>query len=137
MFQLQKRLPKWPQSFVKNGFKNQFFVKCSRFRVVWTIQFCSNFTSIWSKYVWLPMWALATIVISYYFTEICVQWQPPCKLLTLRSMGVALLDNDKLIILQFRGGVIQFLIIKYGESQYIAEVPLEIYEPLFQSMVTS
>ena len=48
-----------------------------------------------------------------YFTEICVQWQPPCKLSMLRSMGVALLVYDKLTTLQFRGGVIQFSIIKY------------------------
>ena len=43
--------------------------KPSRFRVVWTMQFCSNFTSMWSKYLsnnvwrdfWLPMSALATV----------------------------------------------------------------------------
>ena len=52
---------KW---FKKNGF---FFTKKLKIRVVWTKQFCSNFTSMWSKYlsnnVWrdlrLPMSALA------------------------------------------------------------------------------
>ena len=90
MFQLQKRLPKWSQRFFKNGFKKKrffclfvclfvcfcflffvFFVlfKSSKFHVVWTIPFCSNSTSMWSKYlsnnVWrdfrLPMPALATV----------------------------------------------------------------------------
>ena len=41
-----------------------------------------------------------------------------------------------MITLQFRG-VIQFLIIRLRGSQNIAEVPLEIYEPLVQGMVTS
>ena len=46
-----------------------FLSKSSKFRVVWTVQFCSNFTSMWSKYlsnnVWrdfrLPMSALASV----------------------------------------------------------------------------
>ena len=49
--------------------KNRFLSKSKRFHVVWTIQFCSNFTRMWSKYlsnnVWrdfrLPMSALATV----------------------------------------------------------------------------
>ena len=49
--------------------KNGFFSKSSRFRVVWTIQFCLNFTSMWPKYlsnnVWrdirLPMSAIETV----------------------------------------------------------------------------
>ena len=49
--------------------KPAFLLKSSKFRIVWTIQFCSNFTSMWSKYlsnnVWrdlrLPMSALATV----------------------------------------------------------------------------
>ena len=70
MFQLQKRLPKWRQSFVKIGFKKPGFLsKNSKFCIFRTIRFCSNFTSMWSKYVsnnvWrdfqLPMSALATV----------------------------------------------------------------------------
>ena len=41
-----------------------------------------------------------------------------------------------MITLQFRGGHTIFDYQIRG-SQNIAEVPLEIYEPLFQSMVTS
>ena len=52
--------------------KNRFFVflsKSSKFRVVWTIRICSNFTIMWYKHfvrnVWrdfrLPMSALATV----------------------------------------------------------------------------
>ena len=38
-------------AFVKNGLKKPvfFFSKSSQFRVVWTIQFCSNFTSMWPQ----------------------------------------------------------------------------------------
>ena len=66
-----------PKTSSKNGvkalskmvLKNGFLLKSSRFRVVLTIQFCSNFTSMWSKYVsnnvWrdftLPMSPLATV----------------------------------------------------------------------------
>ena len=39
LFQLQKRLPKWRQSFIKMVLKTRFFVKSSNFHVVWTIQF--------------------------------------------------------------------------------------------------
>ena len=54
---------KW---FLKTLF---FFSKSSKFRIVWTIQFCLNISSMWSKYlsnyVWrdfrLPMSALATV----------------------------------------------------------------------------
>ena len=67
-------LPKWRQLFVKNGYKKPVFLvsKSSKFCVVWTIWFCSNFTSIWYKHfflrnVWrdfrLPMSALATVGI--------------------------------------------------------------------------
>ena len=44
-----------------------FLSRSSKFRVVWTIQFCSNYTSMWylSNNVWrdvgLPMSALATL----------------------------------------------------------------------------
>ena len=57
-FQLQKRLTKWRQHFVKNGFKKLVFLlsKSSKFRVVWTIQFYSNFTSMWSKYLSNNVW---------------------------------------------------------------------------------
>ena len=49
--------------------KNSFLSKTSKFRVLRTIQFCSNFTSMWSKCLsndvwsdfWLPMSALATV----------------------------------------------------------------------------
>ena len=69
-----KRLPIWRQLFVNNGYKKNVFVffwlllsKSSKFRVVWTIRLCSNFTSIctflWN--VWrdfrLPMSAIATV----------------------------------------------------------------------------
>ena len=67
MSQLQKRLPKWRQRFVKYGLKKTFFFvlfffffeffflvffflsKSTKFRVVWTRQFCSNFTSMWPQ----------------------------------------------------------------------------------------
>ena len=49
--------------------KNPFLSKSWKFRVIWTIRFCSNFTSMWSKYlpnnVWrdfkLPISALAMV----------------------------------------------------------------------------
>ena len=48
--------------------------KSSRFHVLWTIRFCSNFTSMWSKYFsnnvwrdfWLPMSAFATVAWKSY-----------------------------------------------------------------------
>ena len=51
MFQPQNRLAKWSQ--VKNGFKNLFFVKKlkSKLCTFGTIQFDSNFPSIWIKYL--------------------------------------------------------------------------------------
>ena len=70
LFQLQKHLPKWRQSFVKNGLKKPGVLsKSSKFCVVWPIWFCPNFTSMWYKHVlrnvWrdfrLPMSALATV----------------------------------------------------------------------------
>ena len=70
LFQLQKRLPKWCQRYAKNGFKNPGVLSnSSKFRVVWTIRFSSNFTSMWHKHflrnVWrdfkLSMSALATV----------------------------------------------------------------------------
>ena len=52
MFQLHKRLPKWRERFVKNGLKKKRFLsKSSKFRVVWTIQFC-----LWSKYLSNNVW---------------------------------------------------------------------------------
>ena len=47
-----------------------FWSKTSKVRVVWTIRFCSNFTSMWYKHFsrnvwrdfWLPMSALAMVV---------------------------------------------------------------------------
>ena len=116
MFQLQKRVPKWRQRFVKNRFKTPFLfcfvfsfvyflflflffflfvfvlfcfvfvcfcfvlfcsvlfmflllfvclfvlfcfvflTKSLKFRVVWTIQFCTNFTSMWSNYISNIVW---------------------------------------------------------------------------------
>ena len=53
-----------------------------------------------------------------YFTEICVQLQPPCKLSTLRSMGVGLLVYDKLITLQFRGCHTIFWLSIWGITIY-------------------
>ena len=57
-----------------------------------------------------------------YFIEICVQWQPHANYQRYAHWG---LHYWFMITLQFRG------------SQNIAEVPLGIYEPLFQSMVIS
>ena len=36
--------------------KNPFFVKSSKFRLVWTIRFCSNFISIWYKIFLRNVW---------------------------------------------------------------------------------
>ena len=48
--------------------KTRFFPKCLKFRVVWTIQFCSIFTSMYKHFLrnaWrdfrLPVSALATV----------------------------------------------------------------------------
>ena len=50
LFQLQKHLQKWRQRFTKNGAnKPGSLSKSSKFRVVWTIRLCSNFTSMWYK----------------------------------------------------------------------------------------
>ena len=50
MFQLQIPLPKWRQRFDCNSCKNPgFLFKSSQFCIFLTIQFCSNFTSMWSK----------------------------------------------------------------------------------------
>ena len=51
LFQLQKRLPKWRQRFVKNCLikTRVFFVKKLKFFVVLTIRFRSYFTSMWYK----------------------------------------------------------------------------------------
>ena len=89
LFQLKKRLSKWRQRFVKDVsffLKKRFFFFIlfyfflsirSKFRVVWTIRFCSNFTSMWYKQYlrneWsdfrLPMSVLATVARkSFNFT---------------------------------------------------------------------
>ena len=47
MFESQKRLPKWRQHCVKR--LTIFLSKGSRFCILWTRRFCSNFTSMWSK----------------------------------------------------------------------------------------
>ena len=62
---------KWRQLFVKNSYtKSVYLSKSSKFRLVWTIRFCSNFASIWYKHFFkgmygkdfrLPMSALATV----------------------------------------------------------------------------
>ena len=50
MFQKQK-------CFVKNGFKKvNFLSKSSKSYVVWTIRFCSNFTSMWYKHFLRNVW---------------------------------------------------------------------------------
>ena len=36
--------------------KTRFLSKSSKLRVVWTIQFCSNFTSMWPKYLSDNVW---------------------------------------------------------------------------------
>ena len=52
LFHLQKRLSKWCQRFIKNGLQKQGFCqKKLKLRVVRTIRFCSNFTSMWYKYL--------------------------------------------------------------------------------------
>ena len=70
LFQVQKYLPKWHQRFTKNGFKKPVFFlsKSSKFHVVWTIRFCSNYTGMWYKHFFkecrdfrLPISALATV----------------------------------------------------------------------------
>ena len=70
LFHLQKQLPIWRQRFAKNGFKkSRFLSKSSQLRVVWTIRFCSNSTSIWYKQFLRNVWrdfqltttALATV----------------------------------------------------------------------------
>ena len=76
LFQLQKRLPRHGVSALSKMVLKKprffffffFWLKGLKFRVVWTIQFWSNFTSMWYKHflrnVWrdfrLPMSALAT-----------------------------------------------------------------------------
>ena len=45
---------KWRQHFVKNG--QPFFSKSLKFCIVRIIQFCSNFTSMWSKYLSNNVW---------------------------------------------------------------------------------
>ena len=56
------------------------------------------------------------------------------QIINARSLWVALLVYDNTAVP--RGGYTIFDYQIRG-SQNIAEVPLEIYEPLFQSMVTS
>ena len=46
--------PKWYQCFVK--MVNNFWSKSSKFCILWTIRFCSNFTSMWSKYLSNNVW---------------------------------------------------------------------------------
>ena len=54
MFQSQKRLSKWRQHIVK--MVNHLFSKSSKFCIVRTVRFCSNFTSMWSKYLSNSVW---------------------------------------------------------------------------------
>ena len=49
MFHSQERLPKWCQHFVK--IVNHFLSNTTKFCMVQTIRFCSNSTSMWSKYL--------------------------------------------------------------------------------------
>ena len=56
-FSYRKRLPKWRKLFVKNGYiKPGFLSKSSKFRVVWTIRFSSNFFIIWYKHFVRNRW---------------------------------------------------------------------------------
>ena len=68
------------------------------------------------------------------FAEIWVQWQPPCKLSTLRSIGVALLVYGNTAVPMVCHTIFDYQI---RGSQNIAEVRLELMNPLFQSMVIS
>ena len=64
-----------------------------------------------------------------YFTEICVHWQAPCKLSTLRSMGVALLVSDNTAVSRGCHYVIQFLIIKYGGHKILPRYLWKLMNP--------
>ena len=74
-FSYRKAFQNGVNALSKMVFKPRFLTKTSKFRVVWTIQFCSNCTSMWSKYlsnnVWrdfrLPMSALATVLVRKSF----------------------------------------------------------------------
>ena len=84
---------------------------------------------------WVSTWNKQDIIgWLQYFTEFVFNDNPPCKLSTLRLMGVTLLVCDNIAV---RGGGHTIFDYQIRGSQNIAEVPLDIYEPLFQSLVTS
>ena len=51
LYQSQKHLPKWRQHFVK-----RYVSKSTKFCMFGTIRFCSNCTSMWSKYLSNNAW---------------------------------------------------------------------------------
>ena len=67
---LQELLPKWRRRFVKNSWL-LFCQKAKNFYVVWIIRLCSNFDSLWHKYLlrnykWhfrLPMSTFPTVTL--------------------------------------------------------------------------
>ena len=79
---------------------------------------------------WVSTWYKQEIIgWLQYFTEICVQWQSPCKLSTLRSLGVALLVYDNTAVPR---GIIKFLIIKYGGHKILPRYPWKFMNPFFK-----
>ena len=50
----------------KRFLKTRFLSKRSRFRVVWAIQFCSNFTSMGFKYLSNNVWRVLRGLVCYY-----------------------------------------------------------------------
>ena len=69
LFLLQKRLAKWSQHFVKNGFKRlSFLSKSYNFCTFWTTRFGLNFASMLSKYVSNDVWREFRLPVSEFTT---------------------------------------------------------------------
>ena len=84
------------------------------------------------KNIGISTWNKLEIITIFYW-NLC-SMTTPCKLSTLRSMGVVLLVYDNTAVPMGCHTIFDYQI---RGSQNIAEVRLELMNPLFQSMVTS
>ena len=82
---------------------------------------------------WVSTWSKQDIIgWLQYFTEfvfVCVQWQPPCKLSTLRSMGVALLVYDNTTVPRWGHTIFD---IKYGGHKILPRYLWKFMNPYSQ-----
>ena len=107
--------------------KPRFLSKSSRFRVVWTIKFCLNFTSVWYKYllnnVWrdfrLPMSVSAAVAGKSSNDKLTAKIDFPIGYITIADSDIGSLKCLHTLFDEY----LDHMLVKFEQNRMVQTIP--------------